>query len=157
MEVWKYESDIHFNTSQVIFQPKELFINGIHFHTFTLPYFHTSILPACGGIVGKDGFEPPNSEENRFTVCCRWPLDYLPDGVLPAGQAHPISGKRLFRQLSQRRESNPRPADYKSAALPSELLWHVFYNKLDLTDLQRTKRHTIIRPFFWEGKGKRIC
>ena len=28
--------------------------------------------------VGKDGFEPPNSEEDRFTVCCRWPLGYLP-------------------------------------------------------------------------------
>jgi hypothetical protein len=25
--------------------------------------------------------------------------------------------------LSQRRDSNPRPADYKSAALPAELLW----------------------------------
>ena len=37
--------------------------------------------------VGKDGFEPPNSEEDRFTVCCRWPLGYLPPGddriVLP--------------------------------------------------------------------------
>ena len=29
-------------------------------------------------VVGKDGFEPPNSEEDRFTVCCRWPLGYLP-------------------------------------------------------------------------------
>ena len=29
-------------------------------------------------LVGKDGFEPPNSEEDRFTVCCRWPLGYLP-------------------------------------------------------------------------------
>ena len=28
--------------------------------------------------MGKDGFEPPNSEEDRFTVCCRWPLGYLP-------------------------------------------------------------------------------
>ena len=28
--------------------------------------------------VGRGGFEPPNSEEDRFTVCCRWPLDYLP-------------------------------------------------------------------------------
>ncbi len=29
--------------------------------------------------VGRRGFEPRNSEEDRFTVCCRWPLDYLPD------------------------------------------------------------------------------
>jgi hypothetical protein len=35
--------------------------------------------PAGGALVGKDGFEPPNSEEDRFTVCCRWPLGYLPD------------------------------------------------------------------------------
>ena len=28
------------------------------------------------------------------------------------------------RPRSQRRESNPRPADYKSAALPTELRWH---------------------------------
>jgi len=28
---------------------------------------------------------------------------------------------------------------------------------MDLTDLQRTKTDGIIRLFFWEGKGKRIC
>jgi hypothetical protein len=35
-----------------------------------------------------------------------------------------------FRSLvvSQRRESNPRPADYKSAALPTELLWRLNSN-----------------------------
>lgn len=27
--------------------------------------------------------------------------------------------------MSQRRDSNPRPADYKSAALPTELLWRL--------------------------------
>ena len=59
--------------------------------------------------VGKDGFEPPNSEEDRFTVCCRWPLGYLPG---------------ISIRKSQRRDSNPRPADYKSAALPTELRWH---------------------------------
>jgi hypothetical protein len=58
--------------------------------------------------VGKDGFEPPNSEEDRFTVCCRWPLGYLPGFTI---QSH----------LS---ESNQRPTDYKSVALPAELKWH---------------------------------
>ena len=38
-------------------------------------WFANCLLP---GFVGKDGFEPPNSEEGRFTVCCRWPLGYLP-------------------------------------------------------------------------------
>ena len=37
-----------------------------------------SIYPPEVDDVGKDGFEPPNSEEDRFTVCCRWPLGYLP-------------------------------------------------------------------------------
>ena len=30
---------------------------------------------------------------------------------------------------SQRRDSNPRPADYKSAALPAELLWQNISNQ----------------------------
>jgi hypothetical protein len=34
--------------------------------------------------------------------------------------------------LSQRRDSNPRPADYKSAALPTELLWLVTQPTLTL-------------------------
>jgi hypothetical protein len=46
--------------------------------------------------------------EDRFTVCCRWPLGYLP--------------KICHLVWSRRRDSNPRPADYKSAALPAELL-----------------------------------
>ena len=38
---------------------------------------------SLGKFVGKDGFEPPNSEEDRFTVCCRWPLGYLPNLIEP--------------------------------------------------------------------------
>ena len=33
------------------------------------------------------------------------------------------SGFQRFHPWSQRRESNPRPTDYKSVALPSELRW----------------------------------
>jgi hypothetical protein len=29
-------------------------------------------------VVGREGFEPPKSEDNRFTVCPLWPLGYLP-------------------------------------------------------------------------------
>src|SRR5579872_7508125 len=36
-----------------------------------------------------------------------------------------MSFRRLRLHVSQRRDSNPRPADYKSAALPTELLWLV--------------------------------
>ena len=28
--------------------------------------------------VGRGGFEPPKSKDNRFTVCPSWPLWYLP-------------------------------------------------------------------------------
>ena len=87
--------------------------------------------------VGKDGFEPPNSEEDRFTVCCRWPLGYLP----------------ILCQ-SQRRDSNPRPADYKSAALPTELLWLVtlppFSHRAD--PLAPTSHHT--DPLLFLGRQR---
>jgi hypothetical protein len=52
--------------------------------------------------------------------------------------------------LSQRRDSNPRPADYKSAALPAELLWQI------LGGIRHPAIRTAMqRPFpnFWECKG----
>ena len=44
---------------------------------------------------------------DRFTVCSLWPLGNPTMGVY----------------WSQRRDSNPRPTDYKSVALPAELRW----------------------------------
>ena len=93
--------------------------------------------------MGRDGFEPSNSEEDRFTVCCRWPLGYLPD--------YP---------KSQRRDSNPRPADYKSAALPTELLWPIIFKlsseksspKYTSADQGFTAYHTY--PLIFFGKAK---
>lgn len=29
-------------------------------------------------LVGREGFEPSKEYTNRFTVCPRWPLEYLP-------------------------------------------------------------------------------
>ena len=54
-------------------------------------------------MVDRGGFGPPKSGDDRFTVCSLWPLGNL--SVL----------------WSWRLESNPQPADYKSAALPVEL------------------------------------
>src|SRR3990172_1468832 len=56
--------------------------------------------------VGRGGFEPPKLYSDRFTVCSLWPLGYLPN---------------YLNKWSWRRDLNPRPADYKSAALPTEL------------------------------------
>ncbi len=60
-----------------------------------------SLRPLLKKSVGREGFEPPKSKDSRFTVCPRWPLEYLPN----------------FKFKSLQRDSNPRPADYKSAAL----------------------------------------
>ena len=40
---------------------------------------------------------------------------------------------QIFKKSeSQQRDSNPRPADYKSAALPTELCWHLGYSPIAL-------------------------
>ena len=62
-------------------------------------YFRKSFL-----LVGDGGFGPPKSKDNRFTVCPLWPLGNTPT-----------------KKWSWWTDLNPRPADYKSAALPAEL------------------------------------
>jgi hypothetical protein len=46
-----------------------------------------------------------------------------PKGPIP-GELFAYSG--IHRIWSQRRDSNPRPTDYKSVALPAELRWRAF-------------------------------
>jgi hypothetical protein len=77
--------------------------------------------------VGRSGFEPLKSKNSGFTVRPIWPLWNLPS-------------QKLF--LSHLSESNQRPTDYKSVALPAELKWQVFNNQ------QRTT------PFFGKAKVK---
>jgi hypothetical protein len=113
--------------------------------------------------VGKDGFEPPNSEEDRFTVCCRWPLGYLPVKIFrfwdPISLSRFSSCSKSEIQIpknspSHLSESNQRPTDYKSVALPAELKWHCYYVRLR----PGTADYAIKSyPHFWEGKGKGIC
>ena len=58
-------------------------------------------------VVERGGFEPPKAE---------------PADLQSAPFGH--SGTSPYPPFwSQRRESNPRPTDYKSVALPSELRW----------------------------------
>ena len=59
-------------------------------------------------LVGDGGFGPPKSKDNRFTVCPLWPLGKSP----------------IY--WSWWTDLNPRPADYKSAALPAELHQLIF-------------------------------
>ncbi len=62
--------------------------------------------------MGGGGFEPPKTSVNRFTVCPIWPLWNLPQYF----NYPPFKIK-----WSRWTDSNRRPADYKSAALPTEL------------------------------------
>ena len=112
--------------------------------------------------MGRRGFEPLKSKDSGFTVRPIWPLWNLP--FLPEFHLLFINTPEIkkvlqfFAEKSQRRDSNPRPADYKSAALPAELLWLLISGMMTLschhhhfTKKQRTTR------FFWEGKGNGNC
>lgn len=60
--------------------------------------------------MGGAGFEPAKVE----------PMDLQSIPFDRSGNPPP----QFFRLKSQRRDLNPQPADYKSAALPIELRWH---------------------------------
>jgi hypothetical protein len=53
-----------------------------YFRFYYLRIFRILFLKSPNSFVGRIGFEPMNSEEDRFTVCCRWPLGYLPYDTL---------------------------------------------------------------------------
>jgi hypothetical protein len=61
--------------------------------------------------VGSGGFEPPKTKSAD--------LQSAPFGH--SGNC-PCTAKLLLQHLSRRWDSNPRPTDYKSVALPAELL-----------------------------------
>ena len=69
-------------------------------------------------LVGEDGFGPSKLNSNRFTVCPLWPLGNSPIFFF-LFTAIPCGVRIAF--WSWWTDSNPRPADYKSAALPTEL------------------------------------
>ena len=62
----------------------------------------------------------------------------------------------LFRSRSQWTDSNPRPADYKSAALPAELHWRVQQEKNGLVPSSAWPRNRCSgTPWNWAGKCMR--
>jgi hypothetical protein len=153
MGVWECGSGMSLsNFFTTIFQLKELFLlMKVQFHTLTLSHSHTSILPyfpPTAGLWARMDSNHRTPERTDLQSVVVGHLTTCPIVILLSVPVQP-------EPLSQRRESNPRPADYKSAALPTELLWPVSINKV--THIQRTKTDVIIRLFFWEGKGKRIC
>ena len=88
----------------------------------------SKLYTACSDVVGEDGFEPSKRRRNRFTVCPHWPLGNSP----------------IFNKWSWWTDSNPRPADYKSAALPAELHQHlnarIIYHKSSVESSPKSKK-----------------
>ena len=84
--------------------------------------------------MGTEGFEPPKSKDGRFTVCSRWPLV---ECAQPCKKSKIHTQKCEFKKLktSHLPESNQRPTDYKSVALPSELKWLITYFKRTLNSI----------------------
>ena len=56
--------------------------------------------------VGGDGFEPPKSKDNRFTVCPIWPLWKPPLMFLASPKSEPLVG--FVRDLIPRPDIEPR-------------------------------------------------
>ena len=61
---------------------------------------------------GSGWIRTTEAKRNRFTVCPLWPLGNAPRYLI------------VRKNWSWWTDSNPRPADYKSAALPTELYQH---------------------------------
>ena len=67
---------------------------------------------------GRGWIRTTEAESSRFTVCPLWPLGNSPRYSF------------CLSEWSRQTDSNPRPADYKSAALPTELCRQLKQNTL---------------------------
>ena len=58
----------------------QLSYSRIFWNKFQISIFQKTFYPVFLGtlFVGRAGFEPAKVKTNRFTVCPRWPLEYLP-------------------------------------------------------------------------------
>ena len=72
--------------------------------TFSLEGWRSTNWATPALICGESRIRTYEGVANSFTDCSRWPLEYLP---------------KFKISKSRWRDSNPRPADYKSAALAS--------------------------------------
>ena len=76
--------------------------------TYAVQMAYTSCIVLAMRMVVGGGFEPPKASPTDLQSV---PFDH--------------SGTPPFFVWSQRRDSNPRPTDYKSVALPTELRWPI--------------------------------
>ena len=112
------------------------------------PRFITEIsyIQLTNWLVVGGGFEPPKASPTDLQSV---PFDHSgtpPERLKipsPKTSRHARFDDAITRDLkwSQRRDSNPRPTDYKSVALPAELRWHIF-NIYNLLQINSTCRQT---------------
>ena len=91
--------------------------------TFSLEGWRSTNWATPALLCGESRIRTYEGVANSFTDCSRWPLEYLPNFKI---------------SKSRWRDSNPRPADYKSAALASwatsafpfngwQMYWFIFF------------------------------
>ena len=93
---------------------------------------------------GRRWIRTIEAKRNRFTVCPLWPLGNSPISSFSKIKAYCLNSRL---QWSWWTDLNPRPADYKSAALPTEL--HQPYNVIYyITALQKCQAIFLDFPCF---------
>ena len=112
---------------------KELWIRTTNFQIFKLSNFQI-------GFVGRSGFEPLKSKDSGFTVRPIWPLWNLPEVIL-----------KFQNFPSHLSESNQRPTDYKSVALPAELKWRKIIDMIWIRNRSKITQQRAT-PFFGIAK-----
>ena len=90
---------------------------------------------------GRGWIRTTEVTDNRFTVCPLWPL-----GNSPIFNFYQV-------QWSWWTDSNPRPADYKSAALPTELHQHVVETACSLQQTSNPMSIVRTKLFMVEATG----
>ena len=85
-------------------------------------------------MVGEGGFEPPKPKQQIYSLPHLTALEL----------SHIRFSLRLEKNWSWWTDSNPRPADYKSAALPAELHQHlnarIIYHKSSVESSPKSKK-----------------
>ena len=97
------------------------------------PGFITEIsyIQLTNWLVVGGGFEPPKASPTDLQSV---PFDHSGTPPERLNISSPVTSRHarfdnaitLDLKWSQRRDSNPRPTDYKSVALPAELRWHIY-------------------------------
>ena len=72
----------------------------------------------------------------------RTPAD-LQSAAIDRSAISPTDFITLLKNVSHRRDSNPRPTDYKSVALPAELRWHAGFSIFESNDPSKPDRREI--------------